>query len=242
MANEEISRKLRQARITSEMSQRQMYEKLGVKQSTLSSWETGKSEPDISTFLEMCRIYGIDDIQSYFNPIVGRTPDDRSTVELDKAVIKMRRIFDNPDAFEAVYNCLNFEYNRDLERRVIKFGRRKRQIKVFLQPAAAGLGNFINDSEYDLMELDAPEDADIGIRISGDSMEPLICDGEIVFVKYQPVVEIGDVGIFNLRGDAYCKRLGQIHGRYCLLSENPNYSPIFLSDGDKLVTYGQVLL
>ncbi len=242
MANEEVSRRLKQARLAAEMSQRQMCGKLGVKQSTLSSWENGKAEPDIRTFLEMCRIYGVDDIQAYFNQAIARTSEARDTTVLDKAVIKLRRIFANSDAFEAVYNCLEFEYNRDIERRVVKLRMSRRPIKVFLQPAAAGLGNYINDSEYDIMELDAPEEADIGIRISGDSMEPLICDGEIVFLKYRPSVEVGKIGIFNLHGDAYCKRLGKIHGRYCLISENPKYPPIFLSDGDKLVTYGEVLI
>ncbi|MCI5892892.1 MAG: helix-turn-helix domain-containing protein [Clostridiales bacterium] len=241
MANEEISRKLKQARLTADMSQREMYEKLNIKQSTFSAWETGKAEPDIKTFLEMCRIYGIEDIQGYFNS--SKSKDVHiSAPELDKAVIKLRRIYDNSDAFEAVYNCLEFEYNRDLERRVLKFNSRKRPIQVFLQPAAAGLGNYISDSDAEIMELDAPPEADIGIRISGDSMEPLICDGEIVFLKYKPTIEIGEIGIFNLRGEAYCKRLDRIHGKYCLTSENPKYSPIFLNENDTLVTYGQVLI
>lgn len=242
MANEDISRRLKRARIISDMSQRQMYERLGVKQSTFSAWENGKAEPDIKTFLEMCRIYGIDDIKTYFGVNSYDEQRGRDTTELDKAVIKLRRIYDNDDAFESVRNCLEFEYNRDLERRVVKFRDRKRSIKVFLQPAAAGLGNYITDSEYDIMELEAPAEADIGIRISGDSMEPLICSGEIVFVKYKPSVEVGEIGIFNLHGDAYCKRLGKLRDRLCLISENPKYPPVFLSEGDTLVTYGQVLI
>lgn len=241
MANEDISKKLKQARITCEMTQRAVYERLNIKQSTFSAWEIGKSEPDIKTFLEMCRIYGIEDIQGYFNPSAGAASPQNS-IELDKAIIKLRKIYNNPDAFDAVYNCIDFEYNRDLENRVIKFKGRKRPIKVFLQPAAAGLGNYISDSECETLELDAPEGADIGIRISGDSMEPLICDGEIVFIKYRPNIEIGEIGVFNLRGEAYCKRLDKIRGEYCLVSENPKYPPIFLNENDTLVTYGQVLI
>ncbi len=240
MANGDISRKLKQARMAADMSQREAYEKLNIKQSTFSAWETGKSEPDIKTFLEMCRIYGIEDIQGYFNSI--KTSSQEFAPELDKAVIKLRKIYDNPDAFDTVYNCLDFEYNRDLERRVLKFRGRKRKIKVFLQPAAAELGNYISGSESEVLELDAPPEADIGIRISGDSMEPLICDGEIVFLKYKPNIELGEIGMFNLSGEAYCKRLDCIHGKFCLTSENPKYSPIFVNESDTLVTYGQVLI
>ena len=47
-----------------------------------------------------------------------------------------------------------------------------RPIPVYMQPAAAGLGNYITDDDMEVMELPAPPEADAGIRISGDSMEP----------------------------------------------------------------------
>ena len=57
MANKNISKKLRQARVDAGLSQYDVYNWLGVSQSTFSSWETGKSEPSILVFLNLCLKY-----------------------------------------------------------------------------------------------------------------------------------------------------------------------------------------
>ena len=62
MADKNISRKLRQARVDAKLSQFDVYNWLGVSQSTFSSWETGKSEPSVSVFLKLCLKYEIDNI------------------------------------------------------------------------------------------------------------------------------------------------------------------------------------
>lgn len=242
MANEDLSRKLKQARANCGLTQIQVCKKLGVKQSRFSAWENGVSEPDVKTFLELCKIYGIDDIFSYFGAARTEISENIDYARLNDAIVKLKQIATNFEAFESVCNCLNFEYSRDLDSRLLKFKTRERPIPVFLQPATAGLGNYINDSSSEIMQLSAPPDADIGIRISGNSMEPIICDQEIVFVKYQPSVHVGEIGIFNLNGDAYCKKLDKIHGSPCLVSLNQSYPPIFLKSVDTLVTYGKVLL
>ena len=41
---------------------------------------------------------------------------------------------------------------------------------------------FVSVDDEDVPEQEAPENTDAGIRISGDSMEPVIQNGEIVFV------------------------------------------------------------
>ena len=43
------------------------------------------------------------------------------------------------------------------------------------------------------------------VRIQGDSMEPHIADGSIVYVARQPL-QSGDVGIFCVDGDMFCKQ------------------------------------
>lgn len=47
-----------------------------------------------------------------------------------------------------------------------------------------------------------------GLRIQGDSMEPRICNGDVVIVKKQEDAESGDIVIAMVNGDdAVCKRL-----------------------------------
>ena len=52
----------------------------------------------------------------------------------------------------------------------------------------------------------APE-ADFGIRIHGDSMEPRYISEQIVWVQQTEELESGEIGIFYLDGNAYCKKL-----------------------------------
>ena len=74
MGNIEFSNKLRKARIHAGLTQKDVYTILGVAQSTFSSWEIGKSEPDANTLIRLCQIYGIDSL-SYFmdSPVFSET-------------------------------------------------------------------------------------------------------------------------------------------------------------------------
>ena len=62
MANKQISNKLKELRIKAGYTQKQVYDRLKISQSTFSSWETGKSEPDAKTFLLLCKLYDVKDI------------------------------------------------------------------------------------------------------------------------------------------------------------------------------------
>lgn len=53
-------------------------------------------------------------------------------------------------------------------------------VKVFLTPAAAGSGSFLNGEDYEMIDFNpnnVPEGTDFGIRVSGDSMLPRYVSG-----------------------------------------------------------------
>ena len=233
MANKMICRKLQDARKAAGLSQRDVYSWLGVSQSTFSSWETGKSEPSIGIFLRLCIKYEIDDITDYF---ISDGVTSRRRVLDGKMLNKLAELPERGRA--AVYNCLDFEYSNMRMQQAT----RRRTLPVYFQPAAAGLGNYLCDTAYENMELDAPESADAGIRISGDSMEPVISNDEIIFVKFQPQLLGDQIGIFVLNGEAYCKRIEYRAGEVYLCSLNPKYSPIRIRPSDDLRVIGRVLL
>ena len=135
---------------------------------------------------------------------------------------------------------------------VIPFPKAKRrkdgfvEFKVYDQPAAAGLGNYIDAPDFAVEQYPAmlaPEGAEFGVRISGDSMEPQIPNGCTVFVRPTPAVDVGDIGIFVLDGQAYCKKLvaDRTARRALLRSLNPKYSDIVVEDESRLRTLGKVL-
>lgn len=72
-----------------------------------------------------------------------------------------------------------------------------------------------------------------GLQIHGDSMEPRMCDGDVVIVRQQDDAESGDIVIALVNGDdATCKRLRKYRDGIELISNNPAYSPMFFSNED----------
>lgn len=122
------------------------------------------------------------------------------------------------------------------------------EMKVYDISASAGLGNYLyeDDSPFEMLSFPAeevPDDADFGIRISGDSMEPRIHDGDIVWVRQQMAVDSGEIGVFILDGESLCKKLMVDHDRrrVQLVSLNRRYVPINVGRSQELRTVGKVL-
>lgn len=74
-----------------------------------------------------------------------------------------------------------------------------------------------------------------GLQIYGNSMEPRICDGDVVIVRQQNDAESGDIVIATVNGDeATCKRLRKYRDGIELVSNNPSYDPMFFSNKEIL--------
>ncbi len=81
-----------------------------------------------------------------------------------------------------------------------------------------------------------------GLRIKGDSMTPMICDGDIVIVRKQDVAESGDIVIATINGDdAVCKRLLVYSQAILLRSLNPAYDDIDVSTREDFRIWGKVI-
>lgn len=120
------------------------------------------------------------------------------------------------------------------------------EIKVYDQPAAAGLGNYLDEPGFRVEQYPPkviPAKTDFGVIISGDSMEPKIHDGGTVFVRAMPAIDPGQIGIFVLDGKAYCKNLAVDHENreIRLVSLNPEYEDIHVSPFSTFKTLGRVL-
>ena len=120
---------------------------------------------------------------------------------------------------------------------------------VYEMPASAGLGNYLEadplSEHYIFPAGTVPPGTDFGVRISGDSMEPTIADGSIVFVEECLELRNGEIGIFSLDGEAYCKELHIDRERQevRLISHNEDYEPITVAINEytNLRTVGRVL-
>jgi len=107
--------------------------------------------------------------------------------------------------------------------------------------ASAGTGEqLIDDPEQDFIEVvknDMTLQAKFAIQIHGDSMEPEYTNGDIVLVKAQPQIDIGQIGIFTVNDIGYIKKLGTDR----LISVNPEYDDIYFEEGQDIRCKGLVI-
>jgi len=117
------------------------------------------------------------------------------------------------------------------------------QIRLFDIPASAGVGNFLDGDNFTEIEVgeEVPETADFGIRISGDSMKPRFVSGQIVWVQKQETLNNGEIGIFFLDGNAYCKKLQDDEKGLYLISLNSTYEPIAINENQTFKIFGKVV-
>ena len=91
-----------------------------------------------------------------------------------------------------------------------------------------------------------PQGAEFAVRIQGDSMEPYIRDGSVVYVNRDPL-ERGDVGIFCVDGEIHVRqyvrdRLGLVY-LFSLNRRRADADLVLARDSRRsLVCLGRVLL
>ena len=118
-----------------------------------------------------------------------------------------------------------------------------RRLKIFDTRVSAGTGNFLAGDSYTWKEVgeEVPRNADYGVQITGNSMEPRYKDKQIVWVHQQSTLSNGEIGIFYLNGEAFCKKLQDEGDGPVLISLNEEYSPKFVKETDEFMIFGKVL-
>ena len=125
------------------------------------------------------------------------------------------------------------------------YGKHPATIPLYAAPAAAGEPLPMASDEVEEMpyrEGEIPKGASLGIPISGDSMEPLLKDGDVVYVDGEKTIASGQIGIFLLNGESLCKQFVVKEGRTFLVSLNPKYDPIPILESDDLRLVGKVVV
>ncbi len=221
---------------------------LGVSKSTVSSYCAATQMPRMDKIEQLAHHFGVsraaligDDSGS-----VGSDPEEGSSAA--------------PNPAQEIYDDLNADgraeflrYGRYLVRqpeyRADTAPLRVETIRHFLVPAAAGYASPIQGEDYEEIPRtqDTPSGADFCITIRGDSMEPFIPDGSLVYVQRGAALEEFEPGVFFVDGDVYCKQwCTDYAGTLYLLSANPLRQDANLviprDSGRVCVCFGKVLL
>lgn len=211
----------------------------------INKWETGETVPNAYQFLAVCSALGMDEHLSFYR---------RNYVpELNEE--GLRKV----DQYKHDLICSGNYKPPQKTTRLIRYI----DMPVADMPAAAGFGTLLDDNEH-YETVSFPEDmvnprADVGIRVSGDSMEPVYHDGQVVWVEKCDTLKEGEVGIFIYDDKAYIKvyseqepdehfldehtdSYGIVHKQPVLLSYNSDkYDPIEINPYSTFNVFGRVL-
>ncbi len=110
---------------------------------------------------------------------------------------------------------------------------------------AAGHGTLQEDNlhmEVKLRADDVPDEYDTIAKVAGDSMEPMIEDNDLLFIRVASQIDINSIGIFQINGKNFVKKLKRDYdGSWYLQSLNSGYEEIHLTENDDIRTIGEVV-
>ena len=233
MAVENVLKSLREK---NRLSMAKIATSLGIPKGTYASYEYGQREPNIDMINKIADFYGV--TTDY---LLGREPapdpfgDYQLSEEDEKEVIEKYMSF--PPEIRACLMDVLIKLGEAAKRRIEARNQDQddddQPLFVFkrlsVHKASAGVGYDLYDPDAwkEITVLDCPEahDADFAVQIEGDSMEPSLHDGDIVYVRIDPEVPVGKVGVFQVDGCGYVKERGLDR----LISHNPAYTDIPLA-------------
>ena len=98
----------------------------------------------------------------------------------------------------------------------------------------------LQDEEFERI----PDNADLAIPVIGDSMEPTIKNGGLVFIHEQPTIENGEIAVVEIDGEGTtCKKVyfDYSNKEIILRSINPKYPDRHIKS-DRIRIIGKVVL
>ena len=119
-------------------------------------------------------------------------------------------------------------------------------LRLFLCRVPAGFPSPADDYIDELLDLNTKlitnKSATFLARAEGNSMQGAgIFSGDLLIVDRSLKPTAGKVVVASLNGELVVKRYGLVDGKPFLLSENPSYAPIPLSEDYELVIWGVVV-
>jgi len=243
--NEYLVSQLKKGRLDKGLKQSDVSKKTGIKNTTLSNYENGITEPDMDTFLSLCELYELDFVslmeEAYGIKIPGKN------FHIKPSEIELLEKYNNLD--DHGKEIVNFSLNKETER-IEKYGKLgevshsvtsfpMRLISYYFKNASAGTGQLMIDNlpDKDIEIPDKPEYRNVSyaIGVNGSSMEPAFQDGDILLVEATQEIEVGDIGIFQINNECFVKKLGEKE----LISLNKDYKNIPLDE--TAATLGKVI-
>ncbi len=221
--------KIKSARKAKGLTQKQLAAKINAAHNSISDWENDKNKPDPDTIELLCGVLEITP-----NYLLAASPDDFSPK--DKLLVRRYNDLDSIGQSH-VDSVLQWETERvqQIEQAastVVEVADSDSQGRVlqYFHSVSAGAGEVLFDDVY-TERITVPNKPQYhrvayAVKVSGHSMEPLYHDKDILLVEPSCEISVEEIGIFNVNGQAYVKKLGD--GK--LISLNKGYDDIPLTE------------
>ena len=225
---------LREIRKSKGMTMKQLGNLVGVTESAIGLWETGKREPNQEMLLKLGEALDCSVLDIMGADTVIRIHRESPLMQKYNALDKHGKM--------VVDFVIEAEYQRCAKAEEVVEKPRTKIIPLFC--AAAGPGEPPSQDGFEDYEVDEDSPARFAVKISGDSMEPEFHDGDIVLCrKKRP--EIGEIAVMMVDGFIYVKQyIEGINGFY-LRSLNRKRKDcdldVLYSGGQHVEGYGTVI-
>ena len=239
ITRQQVASVLKSARKAKGLTQLEVAKELGKSQQTIAAWESAQAQPDANTLFILCKLYGTTVDEAFgFNSNRHVTPTEMEHIKKYRALDEHGKT--------VVDGLLSEEYKRMTNNKVIYESDIEQEelfadIPFYSIGASAGTGLWLfDDIECITIQIpytDESRRADFALPVRGDSMEPKYHDGDLLLVRQQPAIDIGEIGIFVLNDEGYVKKQGE----HELISLNDNYDNINVSEFDSIYCKGKVV-
>ncbi|WP_313265346.1 S24 family peptidase [Enterococcus sp.] len=200
-----------------------LQERTGIKMSKshLSQYVNGKSQPDQHKLYLLAKTLKVSEawLLGYDVPKEDREFDIPAIETIYKQL--------NPERQTKVYNFAEQQLEEQNRGNVVHFPKKEKLPTIKNSASAANPTELVyGDIVVEEEEFErVPSSADFAVPIIGDSMEPVIKNGQFVFVKEQPDVEDGEIAIVEIDGDGVtCKEVFKDYENQSIILRSINES------------------
>ena len=235
-----FGKRIENARLACGLSRPKLAERMGITLGGVSSWEYGRTRPDLNTLGRLCEVLHVSS-----DSLLGLPTAREDLSAEEKAFLQeYRRLPANEKHYiEGMVKMMNEAADSGESAQKDTDVSRLKIIRLPLNPLSmcAGDGELLFDggeTEYiDLIDCDILAQCDELVKVSGSSMEPEFYDGDLALVKHASTLNEGEIGVFSVDGEGMIKQYKK-DGLYPL---NKKYSVIHPDPFASFRCFGKVI-
>lgn len=223
-------------------TQDQLADRLNVSKQSVSNWERGAKSPRMGMIQKMSDLFNVPMSQLLDAPDLSQQPLQEKVADI------MNQL--NEDRQRSVYNFATDQLDAQSHpQKIVQFKVPKpihySDVTIY-GTVSAGTGEFQADEDQrEVVRYPGRVPGhDYALRVSGDSMYPMLEDNQVIFVRHSngSDVHTGQIVIALLNDCAFVKKIDLDEGQVRLISLNPKYKPIEVDEDDDFQIQGTVVL